>query len=142
MKNDGDLTSMRAFKQAMIRYTNYIKKNNFEMGSELYFDILANMCDKDMRLKLESINGVREAGEEKLWEIIEEIYQESNPTYIRRVKVYELQMNKGELCGDFATRLKLDYQESEMAKATVWSQSLLKRTKRTRILMRKGWRSS
>ena len=73
------------------------------MGTELYFDILANMCDKDMRLKLESINGVREAGEEKLWEIIEEIYQESNPTYVRRVKVYEMQMNKGELCGDFAT---------------------------------------
>ena len=42
-----------------------------------------------MRLKLESIKGVREAGEEKLWEIIEGIYQESNPTYIRRVKVYE-----------------------------------------------------
>ena len=84
------------------------------------------MCDKDMRLKLESINGVREAGEQKLWEIIEEIYQESNPTYIRRVKVYELQMNKGELCGDFATRLKLDYQESEMAKATVWSHFICK----------------
>ena len=45
---------MRAFKQAMIRYTNYIKKNNCEMGTELYFDILANMCDKDMHLKLES----------------------------------------------------------------------------------------
>ena len=48
LKNDGDLTAMRAFKQSMIRYTNYIKKNNFEMGTELYFDILLNMCDKDM----------------------------------------------------------------------------------------------
>ena len=39
LKNDGDLTAMRAFKQSMIRYTNYIKKNNFEMGPELYFDM-------------------------------------------------------------------------------------------------------
>ena len=30
-------------------------------------------------------------------------------------------MIKGEQAGDFATRLKLDYEESEMAKATVWS---------------------
>ena len=74
-----------------------------------------------MWLKLESITGVREAGEHKLWEIIEGIYQDSNPTYIRRLKVYELQMIKGEQAGDFATRLKLDYEESEMAKATVWS---------------------
>ena len=94
---------MKAFKQAMIRYKDYIKRQNFDMDNEMYFDLLANMCDKAMRLKLESITGVREAGEQKLWEIIEEIYQESNPTYIRRVKVYELQMNKGKLCGDFAT---------------------------------------
>ena len=59
LENDGDLTAMRAFKQSMIRYTNYIRKNNFEMGTELYFDILSNMCDKDMRLKMESIKGVR-----------------------------------------------------------------------------------
>ena len=67
---------MRAFKQSMIRYTSYIRKNNFEMGPELYFDIFCNLCDKDMRLKLESIKGIREAGEEKLWEIIEGIYHE------------------------------------------------------------------
>ena len=30
-------------------------------------------------------------------------------------------MIKGEQASDFATRLKLDYEESEMAKATVWS---------------------
>ena len=36
------------------------------MGPELYFDIFSNLCDKDMRLKLESIKGVREVGEEKL----------------------------------------------------------------------------
>ena len=61
-----------------------------------------------------------------MWEIIEGIYQESNPTYIRRVKVYEMKMEKGELCGDFVTRLKLEYQESEMEKATVWSHFVCK----------------
>ena len=30
LKNDGDLTAMRAFKQSMIRYTNYIRKNNWK----------------------------------------------------------------------------------------------------------------
>ena len=105
----------------MFRWTDYIKRQNFEIDNKLYFDILANQCDKSMRLKLEAITGVREAEEHKLWEIIEGIYQDSNPTYIRRLKVYELQMIKGEQASDFATRLKLDYEESEMAKATVWS---------------------
>ena len=30
LKNDGDLTAMRAWKQSMIRYTNYIRKNNLK----------------------------------------------------------------------------------------------------------------
>ena len=112
---------MRAFKQSMIRYTSYIRKNNFEMGPDLYFNIFSNLCDKDMRLKLESIKGVREVGEEKLWDIIEGIYQESNPTYIHRVKAFEMIMEKGELCGDYFTRLKLEYQEAQMERATMWS---------------------
>ena len=86
LKNDGDLTEMRAWKQSIIRYTNYIRTTDFEMGPELYFDIFSNLCDKDMRLKLESIKGVRQLGEEKLWEIIESIYQETNPTYMRKIK--------------------------------------------------------
>ena len=55
------------------------------------------------------------------WEKIEAIYKDSNPMYIRRLRVYELEMKKGEMTSDFATRLKLDYKESEMAKATIWS---------------------
>ena len=74
-----------------------------------------------MRLKLEAIDGVKELGETKLWEKIEAIYKDSIPMFIRRLRVYELEMKKGEMVSDFATRLKLDYQESEMAKATIWS---------------------
>ena len=40
--------------------------------------------------------------------------------------MYEMKMEKGELCGDFVTRLKLEYQESEMEKATVWSHFVCK----------------
>ena len=112
---------MKAFKAAMFTWTDYIRREGFKIDNKLYYDILANQCDKSMRLKLEAITGVREAGERKLWDIIEGIYQDSNPTFIRRLKVYELEMIKGEQASDFATRLKLDYEESEMAKATVWS---------------------
>ena len=56
---------MRQWKQSMIRYTNYIRRD-CEMTPELYFDVFSNLCDQDMRLKLESIKGVREMGEDKL----------------------------------------------------------------------------
>ena len=91
------------------------------MDNRLYFDMLANQCDPSMRLTLEAIDGVKELGETKLWEKIEAIYEDSNPMFIRRLRFYELEMKKGEQVSDFATRLKLDYQESEMAKATIWS---------------------
>ena len=111
LKNDGDLTAMRQWKQSMIRYTNYIRRD-CEMTPELYFDVFSNLCDQDMRLKLESIKGVREMGEEKLWDIIEGIWKETNPTYMRRIKAIEMEMEKGELSGDFFTRLKLEYTEA------------------------------
>ena len=91
------------------------------MDNRLYCDMLLNQCDPSMRLTLEAIDGVHELGETKLWEKIEAIYKDSNPMYIRRLRVYELEMKKGEMTSDFATRLKLDYKESEMAKATIWS---------------------
>ena len=34
--------------------------------------------------------------------------------------MYELEMKMGEMSSDFATRLKLDYKESEMEKTTIW----------------------
>ena len=72
--------AIRQWKQCMIRYTNYIRRD-CPMTPELYFDVFSNLCDQDMRLKLESIKGVREMGEDKLWDIIEGIWKETNPTY-------------------------------------------------------------
>ena len=113
LKNDGVLTNMKNFKKAWFTYTGYMKREGFKMDSRLYCDMLLNQCDPSMRLTLEAIDGVHELGETKLWEKIEAIYKDSNPMYIRRLRVYELEMKKGEMTSDFATRLKLDYKESE-----------------------------
>ena len=90
------------------------------MDSHLYADMLLNRCDSSMRLTLEAIDNVRELGEEKLWDKIESIYKDSNPIFVRRLRVYENEIKKGEMTSDFATKLKLDYKESEMEKATIW----------------------
>ena len=74
-----------------------------------------------MRVKLEAVSGIEEMGETKIWQLIENIYQTSNPGFIRRLKCYELETIKGELTSDYADRLKLEFDESEMSKATVWS---------------------
>ena len=87
----------------------------------MYWKILANQCDQTMRVKLEAVSGIEEMGETKIWQLIENIYQTSNPGFIRRLKCYELDMIKGELTSDFADRLKLEFEGSEMSKATVWS---------------------
>ena len=60
-------------------------------------------------------------GEDLLWEKIENIYKELNPVFLRRVQCYESKIMKGELLSEFATRLKLEYKESEMSKTTIWA---------------------
>ena len=40
---------------------------------------------------------------------------------MRRIKAIEMEMKKGELSGDFFTRLKLEYREAEMERMTPWS---------------------
>ena len=60
-------------------------------------------------------------GETKIWEIIEDILVETNPMYIRHVKAIDLRMEKGEGAGDFFNRLRNEYAEAEMEKATPWT---------------------
>ena len=74
-----------------------------------------------MRKKLDGVKGIKEMGEAKIWEIIEGIWVESNPMYTRRLKAIDLKMEKGEEVGDFFNRLKNEYAETEMQKATPWS---------------------
>ena len=61
-----------------------------------------------MRMKLEAIDGIELAGEKKIWEYIESIYQTSNPNYIRRHKYWTLKQKKGETTSEFLDRLKLE----------------------------------
>ena len=49
-----------------------------------------------MKKKLDGINGIREMGESKIWEIVEEIFMDTNPVYIRSVRAMKLHKEKGE----------------------------------------------
>ena len=127
LKNDSRLTEMRAWKRQWIQYTSYLRNQNFPLDDKLYAEMLVNKCDPTMRLPLEAMDDLYKLGEDKLWEKIENIYKESNPVFLRRVKCYESKMMKGELLSEFATRLKLEYKESEMGKTTIWGHFEYKR---------------
>ena len=91
----------------MQRYAPYIRKDiGTDLTPELYFDIFINLCEPEMKKKLGGIAGIREMGESRIWEIVEEILMETNPVYIRRVRAMNLQMEKGETTGDFFNRLR------------------------------------
>ena len=111
---------MKQWKQSMQTYTGYIRKE-FDLTPDLYYDVFMNLCEPEMRKKLDGVKGIKEMGEEKIWEIIEGIWVESNPMYTRRLKAIDLKMEKGEEVGDFFNRLKNQYAEAEMEKATPWT---------------------
>ena len=111
---------MKAWKKQWKQYTNYLRNQGFPLDNKLYAEMLVNKCDVTMRLPLEAMDNLYQMGEDLLWEKIENIYKESNPIFMRRVKCYESKITKGELLSEFATRLKLEYKESEMSKTTIW----------------------
>ena len=90
LKADSDVTEMQNFKKSMSTWINYIKEEGTVVTNARYWHILANLCDPSMRMKLEAINGIESAGEVKIWEYIESIYQTTNPGYIRRHKCWGL----------------------------------------------------
>ena len=75
-------------------WINYIREEGTVITNARYWHILANKCDPSMRMKLEAINGIEDAGEKKIWEYIESIYQTTNPNYIRRHKCWGLKQKK------------------------------------------------
>ena len=84
----------------MQSYTWYIKKE-FELTPELYYDVFTNLCEPEMQKKLDGIKDIKKMGEAKIWDVIEEIWVESNHLYTRRLKAIDLKMEKGEEVGDF-----------------------------------------
>ena len=121
LKADSDVSEMKSFKKSMAIWINYIKEEGTVVTNSRYWHILSNKCDPSMRMKLEAIDGIEHAGEKKIWEYIESIYQTSNPNYIRRHKCWGLKQNKGELTSEYSDRLKLEFIESDMINATVWA---------------------
>merc|ERR1712055_320605 len=84
LKADGDLTKMKIFKASMFTWMDYLSREGVKIDNKLYWDILSNQCNQTMRVKLEAVKGIQKMGETKMWELIESIYQGSNPGYIRR----------------------------------------------------------
>ena len=120
LKNNSELTEWRSWKRQWIQYTTYLKKEKFPLDKKLYAQMLIARCDASMKLRLEAMEDIYEVGEEILWERIENIYLETNPLFLRRVKCYENRATTGEMLSEYATRLKIQYRESEMADTTVW----------------------
>ena len=120
LKNNSELTEWRSWKRQWIQYTTYLKKEKFPLDKKLYAQMLIARCDASMKMRLEAMEDIYEVGEEVLWERIENIYLETNPLFLRRVKCYENRATTGEMLSEFATRLKIQYRESEMADTTAW----------------------
>ena len=100
LKDDGDLTVMKQWKMQMQTYTSYIRKE-FEVSPELYYHVFANLCEPELRKKLDMVKGIKEMGEAGIWAIIEGIWIESNPMFMRRLKAMDMKMEAGEEVGDF-----------------------------------------
>ena len=111
LRDDGDLKSMKLFKQSLQRYAIYIRKD-IDLTPDIYYDIFINICEPEMKKKLGGITGIREMGESKIWEVVEEIFMDTNPVYIRKVRAMNLQMEKGEMTEDFFNRLREEYAEA------------------------------
>ena len=61
LKDDGDLTAKKQWKQSMQTYTGYIRKE-FDLTPELYYHVFVNLCDPEMRKKPDLVKGIKEMG--------------------------------------------------------------------------------
>ena len=101
-------------------YTSYIKKE-FLLTPGLFYDVFTNLCEPEMKKKLDTVKDVKQLGEDGIWEAIENFWVENNPMFMRRLKVIDLKLEKGEEAGDFFNRLKNQFDEAEMEKASIWT---------------------
>ena len=115
-----EISEMKSFKKSMAYWIKFVKEHGNEINNTRYWHILANNLGPNMKTKLEAIEGIETAGEEKIWEYIEGIFQTSNPNYIRRQNCLTLKQKKGETTSEFSDRLKREFIESDLANATIW----------------------
>ena len=90
------------------------------------YDLFLNNCDVDLQRKLESVKDLKNLGEKRVWQEVEQIFLESNPIYIRRVPAQKLKIIKGEGVSDYYQRLRNIYAEADMESATVGTHLICK----------------
>ena len=97
-----------------------------DITPRIYYDLFLNNCDSDLQRKLESVKGLKNLGEKRIWQEVEQIYLESNPIYIHRVQATELKIIKGEEVSTYYQRLRNIYAEADMESATVGTHLICK----------------
>ena len=121
LKAGCEVSEMKLFKKSFEIWIKFIKEHGTEISDSRYWHILSSKLDPMMKNKLEAIEGIETAGEKKIWSYIEQIFQTSNPNYIRRQDCLTLKPKKGETTSEFSDRLKREFIESDMVNATIWS---------------------
>ena len=121
LKAGCEVSEMKSFKKSFEIWIRFIEENGNTIDNTRYWHILSNKLGPMMKAKLEAIEGIETAREEKIWSYIEQIFQTSNPNFIRRQNCLTLKPNKGETTSEFSDRLKREFIESDMVNATIWS---------------------
>ena len=116
-----EISEMKQFKKKFENWMSYIEETGNKLDDLRYWHVLSNMLDIEMKAKLDAIVGIETAGAARIWEHIEKIFQDSNPKFLRRQKALEAKRKKGEISSDFSNRLKNEWIESDMGRATIWS---------------------
>ena len=62
LKNNSELTEMRAWKKQWIQYTSYLRDKKFPLDNKLYAQMLLSRCDAGMKLPLEAMEDIYEVG--------------------------------------------------------------------------------
>ena len=75
LKAGCEVSEMKSFKKSMAIWISYIKEQGTVVTNSRYWHILSNKLDSNMKSKLEAIEGIETAGEKKIWDYIESIFQ-------------------------------------------------------------------
>ena len=121
LKAECEISEMKDFKTSFDIWMKYIREHGTEVDNTQYWHILSSKMDPMLKNKLGAIENIEKAGEVVIWKHIEEIFQTSNPNFIRRQNCLTLKPIKGEKHSEFSDRLKRAFIDSDMPSATIWT---------------------
>ena len=78
LSDNGNLKEKNDWKATFDKYINYLKRVA-DITPGIYYDLFLNNCDVDLQRKLESVKGLKNMGEKRIWQEVEQIYLEINP---------------------------------------------------------------